>query len=112
MFERRIAFTMAVAYDTPSVQLKKIPVILQEAIEKHEQTRFERSHFKDFGAFALNFETVYYMLKPDYSLYMDTQQAINLDILERFSAEGIRFAFPTQTLYTPDIKASELPEKE
>jgi small-conductance mechanosensitive channel len=30
---------------------------------------------------------------------MDIQQAINLAIYQRFAAEGIEFAYPTQTLY-------------
>jgi small-conductance mechanosensitive channel len=30
---------------------------------------------------------------------MDLQHAINLAIFERFAAEGIGFAYPTQTLY-------------
>jgi len=45
------------------------------------------------------FETVYYVLKPDYNLYMDIQQAINLEICATFAAEDIEFAYPTQTLY-------------
>ena len=39
------------------------------------------------------------MLKPDYNLYMDIQQAINLHIHARFEAEGIEFAYPTRTLW-------------
>ena len=30
---------------------------------------------------------------------MDTQQEINLTLIERLAAEGIEFAFPTQTLH-------------
>jgi len=36
---------------------------------------------------------------PDYASYMDTQQAINLQIHDVFTREGVDFAFPTQTLY-------------
>lgn len=99
MQERRIAFTLGVTYDTPTEKLKMIPEIIKNAIENQGSTRFDRSHFSTFADFSLNFETVYYMLKPDYALYMDTQQAINLELLERFGEEGIEFAFPTQTLY-------------
>jgi len=31
-------------------------------------------------------------------LYMDIQEIINLEILERFSQEGIEFAYPTRTI--------------
>ena len=36
---------------------------------------------------------------PDYTAYMDTQQAINFAINEKFEQEGIEFAYPTQTVY-------------
>jgi len=34
---------------------------------------------------------------------MDVQQAINLEIHERFEAEGIEFAYPTQTIYVEKV---------
>lgn len=36
---------------------------------------------------------------PDYTKYMDIQQAINLQIFESFSKAKIEFAYPTQTLF-------------
>ena len=38
------------------------------------------------------------MLGPDYNLYMDLQQAINLSIHKKFEGAGIQFAYPAQTL--------------
>ncbi|HEY8415602.1 MAG TPA: mechanosensitive ion channel family protein, partial [Thermaerobacter sp.] len=52
-----------------------------------------------FGDFALIFEFVYFVTDPDYLLYMDIQQSINLGIYRRFSEEGIQFAYPTRTIY-------------
>jgi small-conductance mechanosensitive channel len=37
--------------------------------------------------------------QPDYGLYMDVQESINLEMFRRFGQEGIEFAYPTQTLY-------------
>jgi small-conductance mechanosensitive channel len=98
MFERRVVFTLGVTYQTPREKLVQIPIIIRKAIEEQEKARFDRSHFKAYGDFSLNFETVYYVLAPDYNVYMDIQQAINLRIHERFEQEGIEFAYPTQTL--------------
>ncbi|MEJ2453841.1 MAG: mechanosensitive ion channel family protein [Candidatus Thiodiazotropha sp.] len=98
MYERRVAFNIGVTYDTNREQLKKIPAIMRAAIEGQDKTRFDRSHFFKYGDYALIFETVYYVLGPDYNLYMDIQQAINLEINEAFERNGIAFAFPTQTL--------------
>lgn len=99
MYERRVVFNLGVTYQTPRDKLITIPHIVREAVEKLEKTRFDRSHFKEYGDFALAFESVYYVLGPDYNEYMDIQQAINLHIHERFEQEGIVFAYPTQTLY-------------
>jgi small-conductance mechanosensitive channel len=109
MYERRIVFNIGVVYQTPRDALKKIPGIIRAAVEAQAKIRFDRSHFKEYGDFSLNFETVYYVLVPDYNTYMDIQQAINLKIHEEFEREGIEFAYPTQTIFlagpenTPDI---------
>jgi len=99
MAERRIVFTVGVTYQTPRSQLEKIPRIIREAIEEQEKTRFDRSHFKAYGDFAILFETAYYIVVPEYPVYMDIQQAINFRIHARFEEEGIQFAYPTQTVH-------------
>ena len=99
MYERRIVFGVGVTYQTPRAKLERIPGIIREAVEAQEKTRCDRSHFKGFGDFSLDFETVYYVTVPEYATYMDIQQAINLRVHERFEAEGIEFAYPTQTLF-------------
>ena len=99
MEERRGGFTIGVTYDTPAETVEKIPDFIREVIESQPNTRFDRSHFTEFADSSLNVETVYYMLVPDYASLMDTQQRVNLEVLRRFNAEGIDFAFPTQTVY-------------
>jgi small-conductance mechanosensitive channel len=99
MYERRVLFKIGVTYQTPREQLIMIPKFIREAVEAQASTRFDRSHFKDYGDYSLNFETVYYVLGPDYNTYMDIQQAINLHIHERFEEAAIEFAYPTQTLH-------------
>ncbi len=97
--ERRVVFTFGVLYDTPAEKLKKIPGMVREIIESIENTRFDRAHFKEFGDFSLNFEVVYYVLSPDYIVYMDIQEKINLGIFEALETEEIGFAFPTRTIH-------------
>ena len=103
MHERRIVFTLGIVYQTPYEQLARIPALLREMVEAQEGVRFDRAHFKGYGDFALQFEIVYYVLSPDYTRYMDVQQAINLAIYQRFEEEGIRFAYPTQSLYLEKV---------
>lgn len=99
MQERRIVFSIGVIYQTTQEQLEKIPGIIQDIIKKQELARFDRSHFKGFGDFALNFETVYWVESAEYPIYMDIQQAVNLSIMAKFQEEKIEFAYPTQMVY-------------
>lgn len=99
MYERRVVFNIGVTYQTTREQLIKIPKIITDAVKQQDKTRFDRSHFKEYGNFSLNFESVYYVKGPDYNAYMDIQQAINLYIHEMFEQEGIEFAYPTQTVF-------------
>jgi len=99
MVERRIVFGFGVTYQTIPEKLPQINDIVRKIIMKQEKVRFERVHFKDYGESALNFEVVYFVINQDYNLYMDIQQAINLEIFCRFRQEGIEFAYPTRTLF-------------
>jgi small-conductance mechanosensitive channel len=99
MFQRRVVFTVGVTYETPAEKLRRIPTIIRDAVEAHEKVRFDRAHFHKYGDSALIFETVYFVLSPDYNQYMDIQQDVNLTIFERFAEEGIDFAYPTQTIH-------------
>jgi len=102
MLHRRVVFTISVAYETPADTLEKIPSIIKDIItstQTIEGVRFDRSHFNAFGAYSLNFETVYYVPTNDYTIYMDTQQEIYYKLFRAFKEEEISFAYPTQLLY-------------
>jgi small-conductance mechanosensitive channel len=99
MQERRVVFGFGIAYETPTEDIERIPAMVKEIITACADIRFDRAHFKAYGDSALLFEVVYYMLTPDFNKYMDVQQTINLELLQRFRKRGITFAYPTQTLY-------------
>lgn len=99
MRERRAAFTIGVTYQTPREKLGRIPAMMRAAIESQALTRFDRSHFRTYGAYSLDFETVYFVQVPDMVKYLDIQQAVNLAVHEAFEREDIEFAYPTQTLF-------------
>jgi len=98
MQERRATFTIGVTYDTDYAQLEALPKIIQSIIEAESDVRHDRTHFARFKDSWLEFESVYYVNKPDMTLYMDVQQRINLKIVKAFRERGIEFAFPTQTM--------------
>ncbi len=99
MERRRIVFAFGVIYQTTSQQLEKIPTILKGIIETKEGVAFDRAHFQKFSASSLDYEIVYFVETSEYNHYMDLQQKINIEIFNAFAAEGIQFAYPTQTLF-------------
>lgn len=110
MQERRVVFKIGVLYETTLDQARRIPGIVREVFQGMPQLRLDRVHFASFGDFALIYEIVYFVGSPDYNVYMDFQQGINLALKERFEAAGIGFAYPTQTLYVvPPPQASARP---
>lgn len=99
MQERRVLFVVGVQYDTTPAKVRRAVEIITQAIKNQELARFDRCHFHKFSDSSLDMEAVYWMLRPDYNVWMDTHQAICLEILEKFNAEGLEFAFPTRTVH-------------
>lgn len=99
MSERRVLATLGVAYETPRAKLKAIPDAVRKIVEATEGARFDRCHFSKFGDFALEIELVYYVLSPQYTRFMDIQQAVNFAVYEAFEVAGLEFAYPTQKLW-------------
>jgi small-conductance mechanosensitive channel len=102
MYERRVAFTVGVVYDTPLAKVEEIPTMIRAIIEAESTARFDRAHLRNLGDSAITFEVVYFVRSGDYLPFMDLQQRVNLAILRRFKQEQIEFAFPTQTLVVKD----------
>jgi small-conductance mechanosensitive channel len=98
LYERRVVFCFGLTYETPLDLIEKIPSIVKEIITNTEDLRFERAHFKGFGASSLDFEVVYFVTQSDYTIYMDRQQSVNLAVARRFSSLNVDFAYPTSTL--------------
>ena len=105
MQERRIVFSVGVIYQTPVEKVKAIPPMIKRIINEQQNARFDRAHFKNFGDFALIYEAVFYVLRPDYNTYADVQQSINFRLFEEFQKAGIEFAYPTQKLYVTTNEA-------
>ena len=98
MAERRVVLAFGVPHGTPPDAVERVPGILRGLIESQDLVRFERAHFKGPGPSSLDFEAVYWLLTPDYTAFMDRQQAIGLGLLRAFEREGIAFVSPPQTL--------------
>jgi small-conductance mechanosensitive channel len=99
MSQRRVLFNIDVPFDTPPDVLRGIPAMLQAIVTSQSPVQFDRSHVASFTESAVRIETVYFVLDPDYKLYMDIQQNVNLEILTRFNAGNLRFALPSRMVY-------------
>lgn len=109
MEQRRVVFKVGVVYGTEPEAVRAIPGIIESIVRAEELAVFDRAHFASYGDWSLVFEVVYYVASPDYTLYMDVQQRINLAIYDAFAERGIEFAFPTQTLHLAREDAAARP---
>ncbi|MBN1531456.1 MAG: mechanosensitive ion channel family protein [Spirochaetes bacterium] len=99
MEKRRVEFSFGVLYRTPPEVLERIPGVIREIIEAIPVAEFDRAHFHAFGDSSLDFRVVYFVGSPEYTVYMDTQQTINLALMRSFRDMGVDFAYPTRTIY-------------
>jgi small-conductance mechanosensitive channel len=92
MIQRRALFQLDVHYETPVAALAAVPGAVREIIEATPDVRFDRCHLLRCAPMALQYEVVFFVTTPDYGVYANAQQSINLRILERFRALGVVFA--------------------
>ncbi len=100
---KRVA-NITITYDTPPEKVERAVQIIEGILAQTEEINRDpelvpRVYFNDFQDCSLNILVIYWLQPPDYWLYMEVSERINLAILRKFNAEGIEFAFPTQTLY-------------
>jgi len=95
---RRISLSLGLTYDTDHNSMEKAMTILKEIVAENDNLE---EHvilgFDAFNDFSLNINFKYYIIKGRDIL--GTQTQVNLQILKRFNAEGLEFAFPTQTIF-------------
>jgi len=105
MGDRRAVFQFGVNYDTPTDVLAAIPGEVRKIVEAQANTRFDRCHLLTYGDTALQYELVYFMTKSDFALYADTQQAINLALLDKLRELKVQLAAPTRGLVYVELPA-------
>ncbi len=95
---RRIVTTLGLTYDTSPEQMEKAIDILREIADANEGVDDDvKVSFSSWGDFAMGIRFAIFV-KPD-AHFRNTENGVNMEILRRFTAEGLDFAFPTQALY-------------
>jgi len=102
-FIRRTS-NITITYDSGPKKTQRAVEIIKEVLSKvsevnSDSDRRPRVYFSDFNDWALNIYMSYWVKPPDYWLYQEVNERVNFEIMKCFEAEGIEFAFPSQTLY-------------
>jgi len=95
----KTVMNIGITYDTPTEKVKRALAILEEIYQGNPNTKDLLVSFNKFTDSTLNLQVVHWWNSTDMKAYLAGMQEINLAIKERFDAEGIGFAFPSQTLY-------------
>ena len=95
----RMALKLGVVYQTDPDLADRVPILLQAAVEKAGQT-FVRASFIGFSPSSLDFELLFDAQVPEIPEAKTAFQAVGIEILRSFIAQGITFAYPTQTAFT------------
>jgi small-conductance mechanosensitive channel len=106
---RRVVFNFGITYDASPEDVAAVPAMLREIIEADPKLDFVRAHFKSFGESSLDFEVVYRVNDPDFDVYMDRREALNLALMRALRERGIQFAFPTRTVNIVGAPAQDVP---
>ncbi|MHC4726661.1 MAG: mechanosensitive ion channel family protein [Planctomycetota bacterium] len=102
-FIRRTS-NITITYDSGHSKTKRAVEIIRQVLADVPEINSDpdnppRVYFSDFNDWSLNIYMSYWVKPADYWLYHKVNEQVNLEIMKRFEAEQIEFAFPSQTLY-------------
>ncbi|MEC3909963.1 mechanosensitive ion channel domain-containing protein [Sphingobium sp. CR2-8] len=106
LIQRRVTYAIGIIYQTDEAKAEAIPDMLKDIVEA-EGLIFVNAGIIAFGASSLDYQLNFDVPDPDHRDYFHMRHRIGLAIWKRFNAEGIEFAYPTQTSFTaaPDGRA-------
>ncbi len=102
-FIRRTS-NITITYGSGHTKAKRAGEIIKEILADVPEVNTDpdtppRVYFNEFNDWSLNMYMSYWVKPADYWLYQKVNQRVNLEMMKRFEAEKIEFAFPSQTLY-------------
>ncbi len=106
---RRYSTNIAITYDTPPELIDAYVKGLREIVEMHPDTRkdYYQIHLNSFGDFSLNILFYIFFKVPDWTAELIARHDVINEAIRLAHELGVRFAFPTQTLFV-----EEFPEKQ
>jgi MscS family membrane protein len=102
-FIRRTS-NLTITYDSGHARTGRAVEIVKEVLADVPEVNADaenppRVYFSDFNDWSLNIYMSYWVMPAEYWLYHEVNERVNFEIMKRFEAERIEFAFPSQTLY-------------
>ena len=99
-YRRRIYETFGVTYDTSDEKLQRAIKILEEILENNSEISKDYVVFLEtLDSSSINIKVHAYVKTKVWSKYLKEKEKFMLEAIRRFRAEGIDFAFPSQTIY-------------
>lgn len=95
----RTILTVGITYDTQRPKIERALALMAEVVQGHPKVNRVTTTFTNLGASSLDLEAICwadYKTAIEYKLLVSE---LNLAIKEKFDAEKIEFAYPTQTVY-------------
>lgn len=109
--KRRVVFNIRVVYETPLELLREVSEIIKQIVSAKESVTFDRAHLQTLAEAHINYEIVYNISSADYTLFMNTHQAICLELIDAFRNKGIEFAIPNQRVFFEKRDGDDKEEK-
>ncbi len=96
---------LTITYGSGCDKTKKAVEIVKDVLANTPEVNLAASnpprvYFSDFNDWSLNIYMTYWVVPADFWVYNEVNEKVNFELMKRFKAEGIEFAFPTQTIYT------------
>jgi small-conductance mechanosensitive channel len=96
----RVWLPFGVVYQTDPDQLDRMQEIVGSILKEIKGVNLVRCAVNGFGASSIDFQLVYDDRGKNFDARALNKSAICIGILRAFKAEGLEFAYPTQTTFT------------
>jgi small-conductance mechanosensitive channel len=97
---RRIVQKFGLVYQTSPEVCARIPEIVGEVVKSCDKCLLVRCGMVGYGASSLDFEFQFDVKSEVWQKVFEARNTVLVALLQRFKAEGIEFAYPTQTSFT------------
>lgn len=93
---RRVRHELGLVYETPPEKMEEAIAVLNKLVDDHQHLLDNERlvSFTAFKDFSLNILFIYFIRKS--ADIFTTQNLIHVELMRRFSAAGLSFAYPTQ----------------